>query len=469
MSNHRPLHISWFGSVLISFCPLVLAGCPSSDSAPAQGGGGSGGQSSVPASAGGATAARGGTSGSGGLTESGGAQGSGGVTGTGGATLAGSTAGSSATDGGGTNPAGGKDGSPPGTGGMGIAGSVTGGAIGRGGVTSTTGTGAGGSTNTAGTGAGGVTSTAGTGAGGITSTAGTGAGGITVRGTGGGSGGIGGASGTGGVTGSGGGSGTAPSLQGLAAAFCSAARSCCALKAYPTAPLADCETQFQSRVRSLALVNKGTVVIDSSGLATCIAAYTKAATLCSFYDVVDGCGGVFVGTKPDGQLCGSGNQSGGLECDSNGGPKMCFWTQSPSDPSITGTCMPIPHGKQGDACVTTCYKGDDCSGDLYAWTGADTANCFETDGLYCKHEDNGVATCAPLLPHGATCSTAAYDACGSGNYCDWNDSTCKASATIGQSCQTIACLSRFQCGTDQKCANVPLANDEVCAGNPAVP
>jgi hypothetical protein len=143
--------------------------------------------------------------------------------------------------------------------------------------------------------------------------------------------------------------------------------------------------------------------------------------------VVDGCGGVFVGTKPDGQLCGSGNQSGGLECDPNGGPKMCFWTQSPSNPSITGTCMPIPHGKQGDACVTTCYKGDDCSGDLYAWTGADTANCFETEGLYCKHEDNGVATCAPLLPHGAACSTTDYDACGSGNYCDWNDSTCKAS------------------------------------------
>jgi hypothetical protein len=335
-------------------------------------------------------------------------------------------------------------------------------------VTGTGGSGLGGTTvasgGTAGSGLGGettATSKGGT-AGGITAPALGGAGGTTVVVTG--TGGVG-SGGTGGGTG---GSSAPASLQSLATAFCAAARTCCTQKSYPTAPLADCETQFQSRVRALALVNKGTVVIDTAALATCVAAYKQAATSCSFYDVVDGCGGVFVGTRTAGQTCGSGNQAGGLECKKNGSPTICFWTQSPSDPSITGTCMQMPHAKKSDSCAGTCRSNDDCSVDMYAGPGDVTAFCYQDDGLYCSN-DNGVSTCKSLIAKGVACSTIDIDACGDGNYCDWNANTCRQSATLGQSCQTVSCLSRYQCTSDYKCSNVPLANDDVCAGSPPVP
>ena len=421
---------------------IVLVGCPGSDSNPAPEQTGSGGAAQPVGGMGGQSSQT--------NTSSGGGTGGVKTSGTIGDVSGGSTGASNTTSGTG----GVKTSVSGGSGGANATATVTGtGGSGLGGTTVASG-------GTAGSGLGGettATSKGGT-AGGITAPALGGAGGTTVVVT-----------GTGGVGSGGTGGSSAPaSLQSLATAFCAAARTCCTQKSYPTAPLADCETQFQSRVRALALVNKGTVVIDTEALATCVAAYKQAATSCSFYDVVDGCGGVFVGTRTAGQTCGSGNQAGGLECKKNGGPTICFWTQSPSDPSITGTCMQMPHAKKSDSCAGTCRSNDDCSVDMYAGPGDVTAFCYQDDGLYCSN-DNGVSTCKSLIAKGVACSTIDIDACGDGNYCDWNANTCRQSATLGQSCQTISCLSRYQCTSDYKCSNVPLANDDVCAGSPPVP
>ena len=421
---------------------VVLVGCPGSDSNPAPEQTGSGGAAQPVGGMGGQSSQT--------NTSSGGGTGGVKTSGTIGDVSGGSTGASNTTSGTG----GVKTSVSGGSGGANATATVTGtGGSGLGGTTVASG-------GTAGSGLGGettATSKGGT-AGGITAPALGGAGGTTVVVT-----------GTGGVGSGGTGGSSAPaSLQSLATAFCAAARTCCTQKSYPTAPLADCETQFQSRVRALALVNKGTVVIDTAALATCVAAYKQAATSCSFYDVVDGCGGVFVGTRTAGQTCGSGNQAGGLECKKNGSPTICFWTQSPSDPSITGTCMQMPHAKKSDSCAGTCRSNDDCSVDMYAGPGDVTAFCYQDDGLYCSN-DNGVSTCKSLIAKGVACSTIDIDACGDGNYCDWNANTCRQSATLGQSCQTVSCLSRYQCTSDYKCSNVPLANDDVCAGSPPVP
>ena len=247
------------------------------------GSGGRGASSGADGSAsGGNGAADANVSGSGGVGGKGGTAGNGGTSGSGG---------SSGATGGGAG-AGGSGGNSSATGGR-SAGGVSG-AGGAAGGTGTSGLAGGGSVGTGG-----------------------------VAGSGGGGGGIGGASGAvggsaaGGSGGSGGDAGA--SLATLANAFCAAARTCCA-KNGVAASLDDCESNFPSRIAAIALV--GSVTVDSTALAACIAGCNRTATTCAFAPIATACNGVFVGTKAEGDPCGVGGSppTGGVqECNASDG------------------------------------------------------------------------------------------------------------------------------------------------------
>jgi hypothetical protein len=257
-------------------------------------------------------------------------------------------------------------------------------------------------------------------------------------------------------------------MEPFAKAFCTAARSCCTLKGYPMAPLVDCESMLESRVAALAFVDKGTVLIDDGALAACTAAYQEAASTCSYNDVAVACRGVFVGTKNEGEACGSGRQPGVIECRHNGArTETCVWTQISADPSVKGVCQETPHARIGEPCLSSCAVDEDCDADLVASPQAATAVCFESDGLYCASKD-GRASCAPTASVGEAC-TQDWNACGSAGYCDWESSTCKSSGRLGADCSSTACLSELMCGSDYLCRNVPLADGAVCAGEPPAP
>jgi hypothetical protein len=407
------------------FIAAVLSGCgnsgiktPQTDaSLGGHGGGlGDGGQGSGGVSETGGTVASGGTiGGSGGTT----GQGTGGATAAGGAT--------------GTGGLAGKDGGA----GMGAGGATkNGGATGSGGVT--------GKGGTAGTAAGGATSTGGKATGGSTGSGG----------------------GTGGIGGTGGGTG-ATLVQPLTTAFCAAAKSCCGRESYPAADLADCESKFLSRFRNYPLVGKGTVTIDETKLAACIAAYNTAATACTISPIYSACSDVFVGKQTEGQACGSGDVFGSLECKKVDGSAVCYWGETGSDPSITGLCTTIPHGKSGDECEGTCATGDSCMMDILGGTPPFPATCFETDGLYCARAKTP-AVCKPIRAIDSAC-TSDTNACGTGNYCDWTTNTCQVAMKLGEPCADASCVSGLMCGKDLKCIEPPFADEYICKGTPPAP
>jgi hypothetical protein len=236
---------------------------------------------------------------------------------------------------------------------------------------------------------------------------------------------------------------------------------------------------FPSRLHTLAFVNKGTVKIDSTALAACIAAYNQTATTCAYHSLVTACRGVFVGTKAENEPCGVGgsNASGVYECQKSDGPEKCTWTGDPSSPAVTGVCHRLVHGKNGDPCDSSCASGEECSVDTFGSSSLTLAMCFEDDGLYCGFGASGDA-CAPIVAQGESC-VADYPAgpfsvlgsCASTSYCDPVALECKAAGTIGQSCSSFdsACLRGLTCAEDGKCADLGFASWFTCEGEPPAP
>ena len=458
---------------------VIVGGCAKSGMGTGTSGGGSGGHS--------VTQAGGGRNGSGiggSASVSGGASATGDVNGGGGMTVGGTGGRGS----GGVSGSGGSSGNAGGSG-SGAIGATSG--LGTGGEFATTGSGSGGvignggssSGGTGGRGGGGVAGNGGAGgSGGASGTVGRGGGGTTGSYTGGtgGTGGSAGVGGTGGRAGSGGtggtggtGGGTDVSLATLASAFCAAARACCTKAALPMA-LDDCETMFPSRIATLALVNKGTVTIDSTALAACVAAYRLVATACVYAPLVTGCSGVFVGTKAESAPCGVGGNPftpGRNECRKSGGAELCVWTGDSTDPTVTGACHKAPRGGKGDACASSCPSGQDCSADFFTSPGTVPVLCFEDDGLYCNWATSS-GTCAPIVAQGGSCAVDPSE-CASNTYCDSTAATpvCKAAGTLGQSCTLSGstCLSQYVCGANDTCVDPDFAYESTCTGSPPVP
>ena len=216
--------------------------------------------------------------------------------------------------------------------------------------------------------------------------------------------------------------------------------------------LTDCETAFASRQVALASVEQGTVEVDSAALARCKAAYQQAASACDQSAVINGCQGVFLGTKNENEPC---NNS--YECKRDQGPMTCLFV----DNATPGACKKVPHGKSGDACTSTCRTGDDCSSQTYGAADSNLTMCFEADGLYCDYLGDSVV-CKPLVALGGDCSTS--DACGTLGVCD---TTCKASGGLHAPCGA-GCRHDLQCIADQ-CEEPSLTIGSSCLGYPPAP
>ena len=239
---------------------------------------------------------------------------------------------------------------------------------------------------------------------------------------------------------------TVQQLQPTINAFCAAARDCCAKQAEP-AMLDDCESAFPMNNSTVASLASGATTLDATALATCLAAYQTAATQCQENSVIDACRGVVIGTRAENAPCANGS-----ECARDGGINTCLITEQNG---TVGVCKKIPHYEAGDACSSTCRKGEDCTSTTYGAADSMLGMCFEDDGVYCDYLAD-VATCKAVLALGAPCTADAE--CGSTGYCQ---TTCQKRGTVGDSC--TRCLDSLMCVNNQ-CQSPPFASSYTCAG-----
>ena len=248
--------------------------------------------------------------------------------------------------------------------------------------------------------------------------------------------------------------GTAASLVD---AFCAAARACCAKDGRPLGPLAGCETNAGDTLGA-AQIAAGTIRIDGAKLDACVAAYGRAATSCTFTEVMTACHGMFIGTLSAGATC-----VHVTDCRRDHGPMVCVAIQVTSGVTpTTGTCQPAPRGAAGDPCLASCTLGQvDCSTGLLSGTpDPPLALCYEKDGLFCDTD----GTCKPLSRPGGDCFLD--ESCGSGRYCLPG---CEPLLATGTACQfNRSCGPGYTCASGT-CAAAPLATDGACEGYPQPP
>ncbi len=240
-------------------------------------------------------------------------------------------------------------------------------------------------------------------------------------------------------------------LAPLIAAYCGAARACCAQAGAPLGSLSGCEQAFANQSDNVALAKSGNVDVEPNALAACVRAYDAAKTSCVLDVALAACHGILVGKIAEGGPC-----SDVLECDRSKAPKVCLKLQDSSE--MLGVCQTPPRGKDGDACAQSCEEGANCSSNVSAPDASvPTTLCYEKDGLYCPI---GMA-CAPIALADDDC--VFDEACGSSGYCD---STCKALGQAGDACQfNFGCAAGLAC-IDDACAPEPVASDETCVGYP---
>lgn len=231
----------------------------------------------------------------------------------------------------------------------------------------------------------------------------------------------------------------------IAKAFCAAARLCCA-HANEAADLDNCEANFQVEDSTFRALNRGTVSIDAAGLPACLAAYQQASTKCEELPVLSACQGLVHGKQKEHAPC-----VDVAECEHADLETMaCIIADSNGS---AGVCAKVPHGKLGDACVSTCRLGENCSFTSYGAFDSSNTYCFEQDGLYCSSD---TATCARSNLLGEACG---YETCGSANYCDI---TCKKRSVLGESCAG-GCLASLQC-IDNQCLSPSFTVGGTCTG-----
>lgn len=229
--------------------------------------------------------------------------------------------------------------------------------------------------------------------------------------------------------------------------------------------LPDCVAKFFSPARrEFALLEQGTVTLDSAALARCSAAYQQAASECNEGTLVAACKGVFQGTRDVGEACLTAS-----ECRRDRGPMLCSFfvddaARAKAGPGArVGSCQKVAHGKSGEACVSSCTTGDDCSSEGYMASASNT--CFEADGLFCDNSSD-VPRCKAIAPIGGACS--ADDACGSTGICE---TTCQPIGVLHGPCKThcardgrvLTCVagqcqaSTFTSGIGNSCNGYPPA------------
>jgi hypothetical protein len=252
------------------------------------------------------------------------------------------------------------------------------------------------------------------------------------------------------------GSGTAPAsgsgdIDALIDAICRAARDCCGRAGFPLEPVANCESELVRQTEFTPLLERGTVLIDQPGLASCVDAYRRAADSCSGADLRSACAVLFEGTREAGQPC-----SDSLECKMAGEPVVCVKMRGDAgdDPS-EGVCVRPPRGAEGDECLADCRPNEPCRiGLSTSRTEAVTTLCHEVDGLYCA------ASCQRILDSGAACTSSS--SCAKGLRCD---TTCVPGLAAGSACTSgDDCLEGLAC-IEGQCASLPFATEKICSGD----
>ena len=238
----------------------------------------------------------------------------------------------------------------------------------------------------------------------------------------------------------------------IVTSFCAAARTCCS-KAGEDMMLDDCESAFFGRHAALALVDQGTVTVDSAALAKCQTAYQQAATACDENALLSACQGVFLGTKKASEAC-----TNGYECDDAQGPTTCLFV----DNAPVGVCKKVPHGKASEACLSTCRLGDNCSSSTYGPADSNLTLCFESDGLYCDTFADSGAVCKPIVATGQACGSS--DACGTLGVCY---TTCQTAGVLHGPCG-MGCRHDLTC-VSGTCEDPSLAVGGTCLGYPPAP
>jgi hypothetical protein len=252
-----------------------------------------------------------------------------------------------------------------------------------------------------------------------------------------------------------GGSGDAPgaAIADFTAAFCAAARTCCAPVPGAAGLLADCETTLSSTSPRYAALLAGRIVPDPVALSTCAAALQTAGTTCL---VPDACHDLWKGTRGEGESCSPTLQA--MDCRSDTGDTLCYRAAgAPAPQTFTGVCQPAERGSVGTPCVASCGPGIACSQALYTSPSSPMAICYTQDGLYCES-----AACAPIVPAGQPC--AADPQCGTESYCA---ATCTPRKGAGEPClhdDECSQIHHLYCVNDA-CSAASLASDAVCAGD----
>jgi hypothetical protein len=228
-------------------------------------------------------------------------------------------------------------------------------------------------------------------------------------------------------------------------AFCDAARDCCSA-ANEVAELDQCEAHFVQNDATFAALDRGSATLDNAGLPACLAAYEQAATKCEANPVLSACQGLIHGTRKEHEKC----VDVGDCARAPGEVVACVISDADTN---EGLCAKVPHGKLGEACLSTCRLGENCSFTSFGSTDS-SVTCFEQDGFFCSSDDG---RCAAITALGAPCS---YDDCGSANYCD---TTCKKRSGLGEACGQ-SCLSSLQCINGQ-CRSPSFTLGSTCSGH----
>jgi len=247
--------------------------------------------------------------------------------------------------------------------------------------------------------------------------------------------------------------GSTVSFQELVKAFCDGTRTCCQRAGYPLDPLVDCESAFQQQIDVFALVEKGTVTVNSAASQTCIEAFRLASSTCNAAEQRNpACKKIFTGTIAPEAPCEKSE-----ECAGDGA--ICLPSASgPTNTPTTGTCKLARRGEVGDACISTCWMGSACG--VYHSVNPQLTVCYEEDGLFCSSADTD-ERCAPLSSIGAPCTS--YDSCGTKLLCS-PSSVCTERKALGAACSADECDVALSCisGT---CGAPPVASQKTCNGN----
>ena len=241
------------------------------------------------------------------------------------------------------------------------------------------------------------------------------------------------------------------SLDALRAAFCKAVRACCAAAGSPSEPLVDCESEFDRQIDLIALVAKGTVLLDEAKLGECLPRLEEQARTCQPPENV--CVEAFSATLAEGAACERAD-----ECKRTiDRPVACLKTNVTADSGTKlGVCRPVPIGKSGEPCTSSCAKGRGCGGTISTFESDPLLTvCREDDALYC----DSTRHCAPLLADGAPCSTSG---CASTSYCN---AVCTPRKAEGAACTSHAeCRAGLGC-TGGTCTTTPFATMKLCSGD----